>query len=83
LLRVSSSTFPIGETSKSMPKGHGEMLTFYECGICGSWHPWEWAGDCRQDDARFPADLLDQFYGVTWELRDMEERLAADLEGTR
>jgi hypothetical protein len=25
----------------------------YECEICGSWHPWKWDGDCRDDANRY------------------------------
>jgi hypothetical protein len=38
---------------------------FYECGICGAYHPAEWIGDCREDAvARFNMDELDDEYGV-------------------
>jgi hypothetical protein len=40
------------------------MPQFYECGICGHYHPAAWDGDCRQDDARFAAGELDERYGV-------------------
>lgn len=45
---------------------------FYECGICGHFHSAEWDGDCRQDDARFTADQLDELHGpFEWEEGDM------------
>lgn len=27
--------------------------TLYRCGICECLHPWEWNGDCREDDYRY------------------------------
>jgi len=36
---------------------------FYECGICGTYHPRSWNGDCREDAARFFPDDLDAKYG--------------------
>lgn len=45
---------------------------FYECGICGAWHSAEWNGDCREDDARFNAEDLDERYGTFgWKAVDM------------
>ena len=54
----------------------------YECGICGSCHPWDWLGDCRDDANRYagPEDYAEQ-YGVTdlrVEVRSMNDRVAAD-----
>lgn len=47
---------------------------FYECGICGCWHNVEWNGDCRQDDARFSPDDLDEKYGpLGWDSVDMPD----------
>ena len=41
---------------------------FYECGTCGQYHPKGYAGDCRDDSARFFADALDRKYGISgWE----------------
>jgi hypothetical protein len=37
---------------------------FYACGICDHYHNALWNGDCRQDDARFFVDQLDNRYGV-------------------
>ena len=47
---------------------------YYECGICGYAHPWEWNGDCREDAARFICDPWSNDY----ELRTMDERIAED-----
>lgn len=41
---------------------------FYDCGICGHYHPIGWNGDCRDDDNRFTANDLDEKYGENeWE----------------
>jgi len=29
-----------------------------ECGLCGSWHPIDYYGDCRDDDYRYHPDDL-------------------------
>jgi hypothetical protein len=58
----------------------------YECGSCGSYHPWEWNGDCRDDANRFssPEEFLIRTGRATThdsfsvEVRAMEERLAND-----
>ena len=48
------------------------MPEFYECGICGCWHSALWNGDCREDDARFATDKLDEKYGpFGWEAVEM------------
>jgi hypothetical protein len=36
---------------------------FYDCGICGCYHPVNWDGDCRDDANRFSAGQLDDMYG--------------------
>lgn len=36
---------------------------FYECGICGHYHPAGWNGDCREDANRFTQSDLDDKYG--------------------
>lgn len=52
---------------------------YYECGICGHVHPWNWNGDCREDANRFSLnDLDDRFSEDGYELRSMEDRTAAD-----
>lgn len=41
---------------------------FYECGICGAYHPATWDGDCREDRARLePEDLNEQYGWDGWE----------------
>lgn len=56
------------------------MPIYYECGICGCWHPWDWNGDCRDDKNRFTADEIDTKHGpFGWEARSMDDRVAADL----
>lgn len=61
------------------------MHVLYECGICGSLHPWNWSGDCRDDDNRFPDEWdYAERKGVhvfQIEIKEMEERVAADLNG--
>lgn len=53
--------------------------TYYECGICGSYHPADWNGDCREDAARFAPDELDAAHGagpaagLGWEEVDMPD----------
>lgn len=56
------------------------MEIFYECGICGHCHPWDWNGDCRDDANRFTNDQLDVRFGGEsgYELRTMEQRVFAD-----
>lgn len=54
---------------------------FYDCEICGHFHPWDWDGDCRDDANRFTYTQLDAKYGADgYEIRDMEERVAADMD---
>jgi len=36
---------------------------YYECGICGHYHPIEWNGDCRDDANRYTQSQLDDEYG--------------------
>lgn len=33
-------------------------IKLYECGICSCLHPWNFNGDCRDDDNRY-GDTLD------------------------
>jgi hypothetical protein len=32
---------------------------FYECDICDGIHPWEWNGDCHEDEYRLTTDTCD------------------------
>ena len=36
---------------------------FYNCGICGHWHPIAWNGDCRDDDNRFTTHAIEANHG--------------------
>jgi hypothetical protein len=36
---------------------------FADCGSCGSYHPVDFYGDCRDDSNRFTCDYLDEKYG--------------------
>jgi hypothetical protein len=36
---------------------------FYQCGICCAMHWSRWDGDCREDQARFDIEQLDDHYG--------------------
>lgn len=52
---------------------------YYECGICDCIHPWDFQGDCRDDANRFAMDELEEKHGgLGFELRSMDERVAAD-----
>lgn len=42
------------------------MKNYYLCGICGHYHPADWNGDCREDQARFTGDELDRKHGNGW-----------------
>ncbi len=54
----------------------------YECGICSSLHPWNWNGDCREDENRYgdEQDYAEKFNVAKFdiEVRSMDERLTAD-----
>ena len=50
----------------------GKVPQFYECGICSAWHSASWDGDCREDDARFNPEDMDEKYGpFGWEVVEM------------
>lgn len=52
---------------------------FYLCEICGAHHPWNWNGDCRENNARYSYEKLDKQFGCDgWEERSMSDRVAAD-----
>lgn len=56
------------------------QVIVYECGICSCYHPWDWDGDCRDDDNRI-VDLepLEAAFGINNVIvRSWEERMAAD-----
>ena len=47
-------------------------MRIYECGICEAYHPWDWIGDCRENDNRLDVPQPnDEVY--TW-----DERIQAD-----
>ncbi len=54
----------------------------YECEICGAFHAWSFAGDCRDDSSRFSdASEYAEKMKVNEsdvEVRSMDERVAAD-----
>jgi hypothetical protein len=58
----------------------------YECGSCGSYHPWDFKGDCRDDANRFADSedylaslgILTHLYEIDVETRCMCDRLKAD-----
>lgn len=76
---VDYRNIPLAEREVDMPKpdnmlfrGRDSMLdgttlydrpTYYDCGICGEWHPADWDGDCRDDANRFMPDQLDELHG--------------------
>jgi hypothetical protein len=37
---------------------------YYECGICGCYHPANWNRDCRDDENRFNVEELDAMHGA-------------------
>ena len=52
---------------------------YYECGICGGIHRWEWDGDCRDKYANCmnEVDSLEAA-GVDVDVLTWEDRIAAD-----
>ena len=52
----------------------------YECGICSSYHEWEWSGDCRDDANRFasPEDYEQRTGKRVGQIHTMDERVEAD-----
>lgn len=54
----------------------------YECGICNCYHPWDWNGDCRNDENRInsPKEFAEKI-GVNpldIDVRTMEERIETE-----
>ena len=48
--------------------------TYYHCGICDQYHDVHWLGDCREDDARFNSEDLDDKHGAFgWDEIDMDD----------
>jgi hypothetical protein len=51
-----------------------EVPVYYECEICGHFHSVNWWGDCREDNARFTDEELDEKHGRNgWEIKDLED----------
>ena len=53
----------------------------YECGICDCYHPWDWSGDCRDNDNRFSPDEYAFKMGIEesdFEICDWLDRLIED-----
>jgi hypothetical protein len=49
---------------------------YYDCGICGQIHPWNFDGDCRDDANRFNLEALEGRHGVNgFELLEWCERV--------
>lgn len=61
------------------------MTILYECGICGSYHPWSFDGDCRDDANRYgsPEEYARKLHRSVYriEVRSMDDRIAADERG--
>lgn len=77
---VSMKTIEIGEAPWVITVAKPR---FYECGICGHCHPWDWNADCRDDANRFTNDQLEAKHGEEgkdFELLSWEDRVAADAE---
>lgn len=57
------------------------MAKFYECGICGCVHEWDWDGsDCSGDAKRLTSWEVEALPNDA-EIMTWEERLKADLWG--
>lgn len=54
----------------------GKVMKFYDCSICGLLHPWNFNGDCRNDDKRFTFDEIPE----DSKIHTMEERIKSDLK---
>ncbi len=52
-------------------------MVFYECGICGHLHPWDWDADCRDDANRYSMNWIED-NNPQAEIREWSERLEAD-----
>lgn len=46
-----------------MPEPTKQLPEFYRCGICDSWHPVGFHGDCREDGYRYTEEELEALYG--------------------
>lgn len=77
----------LGDRFDSSP-GPNAVLTesdmvIYECGICDCYHPWDWNGDCRDDENRFGSpEEFAHARGISEGdvgVRSMADRVKADL----
>ena len=70
------------EDCQKLVKQDLEVSVIYECGICGSFHPWDFDGDCRDDANRFAG--VEDYAAKTGipeneiEVRCMCDRIEAD-----
>lgn len=76
--------------SARKPRARTHAFALYECGICGSYHPWTWSGDCRDNTNRYASveDYVERHPELTSSERDwilygpsiasMDDRVAAD-----
>ncbi len=59
----------------------------YHCGICDHYHPWSFAGDCRDDRNRYadPEHYAERKRVSIHRVQvfDMDERVKADMRGER
>lgn len=57
----------------NVPAIDPERPTYYECGICGTFHSARWNGDCRENGARFNYEDLDLKHGERgWDEIEMD-----------
>jgi hypothetical protein len=70
------------EEDQDFTTGFDERLVLYECGICDCLHPWNFNGDCRDDNNRFAdANEYAKKIGrpeIDIRVRSMDERISAD-----
>lgn len=50
------------KANRIIKRAPDDRPAYYECGICGCYHPREWDGDCRDDENRFAPDELDALH---------------------
>jgi hypothetical protein len=56
---------------------------YYDCGICGHYHPIDWNADCRDDANRFTAAQLDERHGANgWAETPWADIQASDMGWT-
>ena len=52
-----------------------------ECGSCGSYHPADWVGDCRDDEYRYHPDDMIAFLFAAFDLLEGMLKFRQWLEG--